>query len=104
MKERRESSSSIATLGVGLGLVLLAGASYALSFVALGAWALPIALCIAALKAGLVVFMFMELYRETASIQLAALAAVLMLLLLVTLTAADVATRGTPVVTAPVYR
>lgn len=102
MKDASErQSSAAALLGTGLGLVLLAAASFGLSFVNIGVWALPAALVIAAFKAALVVLVFMELRHERASVKLASLAAVMMLLLLVTLTAADVATRGGPLVAGP---
>lgn len=87
---------TVSVAGTGLALLLLAAGSYGLSFVRLGAWALPLALLIAAAKASLVVLVFMELRREAASVKLASLAAILLFLLLVTLTAADVATRVTP--------
>ncbi|HET9933439.1 MAG TPA: cytochrome C oxidase subunit IV family protein [Polyangiaceae bacterium] len=93
-KHHSERRSAIAPLAAGALLLILAVASYGLSFVSLGFWALPIALSIAALKACIVVSIFMELRRETASIQLTALMAALLLLILVALTAADVATRG----------
>jgi cytochrome c oxidase subunit 4 len=77
-------------------LLLLAGTSFWLSFLRLGAAALPVALGIAALKAAIVVVLFMELAKERASLQLAALSAIVMLLLLVGLTVADVLTREVP--------
>ena len=77
----------------GVLLLLLAGVSYQLSFVALGALALPLALAIAACKALTVLFAFMEFGRLSDSAKLAAGAAVLMFLLLMGLMVADVATR-----------
>jgi cytochrome c oxidase subunit 4 len=96
MAAKTEAASSGKVLATGVGLLLLAGVSFALSFVHLGRLALPIALAIAALKAGLVIAIFMELSEERSSIRLAALAAILTLSLLVSLTAADVLTRERP--------
>jgi caa(3)-type oxidase subunit IV len=83
-------------LATGAGLLLLAALSYGASFLHWGTLGLTVALGFAALKAGLVVRVFMELLRERASTQLATLAAVLMVLLLVLFTAADVGTREEP--------
>jgi cytochrome c oxidase subunit 4 len=93
--------SNLAIAATGALLLALAAASYGLSFVHSGAWGLPLALGIAALKAGIVISVFMELRREAASVQLAAATALLMMLLLVALTAADVATRTGPTVLPP---
>jgi cytochrome c oxidase subunit 4 len=89
-------TSATAILSTAALLLLLAGGSFWLSFLHLGQAALPVALGIAALKAALVVLVFMELAKERASLQLAALSAIVMLLLLVGLTVADVLTRETP--------
>jgi len=89
-------------LRAGALLVILALASFASSFLPLHAWALPVALAVAALKAGIVLFAFMSFGREAASVQLAALAALLMLLLLTGLMLADPLTREpAPVVGLP---
>ncbi len=93
--------SATVLVGTGAALALLAAASFGLSFLRLGAWSLPAALAIAASKVALVVLVFMELWHERASTKLASLAALIMVLLLVTLTAADVATRSEPLVTPP---
>ena len=76
--------------------MVLAAASYGFSFVHSSSWGLPLALAIAALKAFVVISVFMELRRETASVKLVAVSALLLMALLVTLTTADVATRSEP--------
>lgn len=84
------------TLVTGAAVVLLWGVSFALSYVDLGAAALPVALAIAAAKAALVGLVFMELVVEPLSIRLAICSALFMVALLVGLMAADVATRAEP--------
>jgi len=92
--ERALQQSSISrVLRAGAGLLALAAASYALSFVRLGAFALAVALAIAALKALVVLWVFMQFGRVPASAKLAALAAFFMLALMLSLMAADVASR-----------
>lgn len=80
----------------GAALLVLAGASYGSSFLALGRLGLPVALGIAIGKALIVLFVFMEFGRLSSSAKLAAAAALLMLLLLLGLMVADVATRALP--------
>ena len=75
-------------------LIALWGASFGLSYVDLGRASLAVALVIAALKAVLVVLVFMELLREKTSVKLAAASALLTITIFVTLVAADVATRA----------
>ena len=77
----------------GALLVALAGLSYGLSFMPLGRLGLPVALSIAVCKALTVLFVFMEFGRLSASAKLAVAAALLMVLLLIGLMVADVATR-----------
>lgn len=84
-------------------LIALALSSFGLSFIRLGEFALPLALLIAVAKGAIVVLVFMRLGHETPSVQLAALAAVLMLLLLAGLMSADAFTREpSPVLSAPI--
>lgn len=85
-----------AVLATGGALLTLWVASFALSYVSLGAWALPVALAIAAAKALFVVLVFMELLRESLSIKMTILAAVALLLTLIALMVADIATRSPP--------
>jgi cytochrome c oxidase subunit 4 len=75
-------------------LVVLWAASFGLSYVDLGRASLAVALGIAALKAVLVVLVFMELLHEKTSVKLAAASALLTITIFVTLVAADVATRA----------
>jgi caa(3)-type oxidase subunit IV len=76
-----------------LALLLLAGASFALSYVSLGIWTLPAALAVAGLKVWLVVVVFMRLGGTAGTPRLVAATAVLLALTLAGLAAADVATR-----------
>jgi cytochrome c oxidase subunit 4 len=78
------------TGGALLGLWVL---SFALSYVHLGAAALPVALVIAVVKAALVIMFFMELLRESLSMKLTLLAAGGLLSILIGLMVADVVTR-----------
>lgn len=84
--------STIALTG-GL-LLLLWGVSFALSYADLGAAALPLALAIAALKAGLVGAVFMELAQARASIRWAMIAAGALAAVLLGLVVADVVGRS----------
>jgi cytochrome c oxidase subunit 4 len=88
---RQPSSASL--LLAGAGLLALACTSFGLSFLPLGALALPIALGIAAAKAAIVLVVFMDFAKQSASVKLAALAALLMVALLAGLMVADSATR-----------
>jgi cytochrome c oxidase subunit 4 len=80
----------------GAALIALWATSFGLSYVALGAAALPVAIAIAVLKAALVFGVFMELVVEPTSVKLALGAALSMIALLVGLMATDVGTRGAP--------
>lgn len=80
-------------VGVGAALLVLWAASFGLSYVPLGGAALPVALAIAAAKAGLVLLFFMELVREPATIRLAFATGVVLLAVLIGLAVADVGTR-----------
>ena len=70
--------------------------SFALSYVHLGAAALPVAIGIAAVKAALVVAFFMELVHASLSMKLTLLAAAGLLATLIGLLVADIATREPP--------
>ena len=82
------------------GLVLLAlfGLSLALSYFDLGRAALPVALTIAAVKAALVAWIFMELSKASASIRLAVVAATTLLAVLIGFVVTDLETRDAPAV------
>jgi cytochrome c oxidase subunit 4 len=94
-------SSGRFILGAGVVLLVLAATSYGASFLALGRWAIAVALGIAVVKAGIVVGVFMEAARRSASFLLALCAAVVLLATLIALVAADVAFRGPSPIGAP---
>jgi cytochrome c oxidase subunit 4 len=85
----------IGYIGVYIALVLLAGLSLGLSFAHLGAADLVLSLLIALAKALLVLWFFMHLYEQRAANRLVVLVSFLLLLVLVALTALDVASRHT---------
>ena len=80
----------------GAALFALWALSFALSYVHLGAAALPVAIAIAAVKAALVVAFFMELLHGSLSMKLTLLAAGALLALLIGLMVADIVTREPP--------
>lgn len=77
----------------GAALLALWALSWGLSYVALGAAAVPVALGIAVAKAVLVALVFMELVHERASVVVAFATALVLAMILVGLTSADVLTR-----------
>ncbi len=83
----------------GAALMALWLLSFALSYVHLGAAALPVAIGIAAVKAALVVAFFMELLHGSLSMKLALLAAGGLLATLIGLVVADLVTREPPPLT-----
>ena len=85
--------SSIQTAAALFALWL---ASFALSYVHLGAAAIPVAFGIAAIKAVLVVLFFMELAAERLPMKLPILSAIALLATLVGLLVADIVTRDAP--------
>lgn len=91
---RGSDGQSLARLALtGSVLLALAGASYGLSFIELGAYALPLSLAIASGKGLVVLLAFMEFGKLPNSAKLAAGAALVMVLLLLGMMVADVATR-----------
>jgi cytochrome c oxidase subunit 4 len=84
------------TFAAWITLLLLTAASFALSYVHLGALNIPIAILIAGIKGTLVVLIFMELAVEKFTVKLTLVVSVLFVLLLVTLMAGDVVTRAAP--------
>jgi cytochrome c oxidase subunit 4 len=78
---------------VWLALTLALAATVAGAFLEIGAWKLPLALLIAAVKAGLVAGVFMELARAGAGARIAALVGLMWLALMLSLTFADEGTR-----------
>lgn len=82
------------TLVVNTGALLaLTGLSWSLAYVSLGAWEMPVALGIAAVKVALVALFFMHLVREQGGVRFAAATAPIFIALLTGLLAADVLTR-----------
>jgi cytochrome c oxidase subunit 4 len=79
-----------------VALLLLAGLSLGLRFAHLAALGMPVALGIALLKALLILFFFMEILHERATVRLAFAAAVSLLALMLLLVVADVLTRSRP--------
>ncbi len=75
-------------------LLVLLVLTIASSFVWLHGWNTPLNLLIAAMKAGLVAWVFMQLRHETTTIRLIAVAALLWLAILLGLSLADLLTRG----------
>ena len=82
------------TIMTGAAVLGLWAASFALSFVPLGAAALPVALAIALAKAILVALFFMELAKEALQVKLTLLVAVFLVLLLGGLMITDILTRA----------
>jgi cytochrome c oxidase subunit 4 len=75
---------------VWAALAALLALTVALTFAPIGAWRLPASLAIAAAKAGLIVWVFMELRREGGLTRLAALVGLVFLALLIGLAGLDV--------------
>ena len=92
------SSSAFPKIVVRTGgaLIALWLLSFALSYVHLGAAALPVAIGIAAVKAALVAAFFMELLHGSLSMKLAMLSAAALLATLIGLLVADIVTREPP--------
>lgn len=88
-------------LGAWLALVVLAAGSFVLSDLPLGRWSTFAAFAIAALKAGLVVLLFMHVLRMRTAIRLAAAVGVVIFGLLVAFSTADVVTRDPPPLFSP---
>lgn len=86
--------SKKAVLGAAVALVALWAVSWGLSYVHLGSWSMLIALSIAAVKASLVVIVFMELLHLRPSVRIAAVSAIALFSLLMSLVVLDVVARG----------
>jgi cytochrome c oxidase subunit 4 len=91
-----KSISARTTLLTFLALLGLTAASYAISYVHLGALNVPVALFIAVVKATLVVSIFMELAVEKFTVKLSLVMGFVFVVLLIGLMVADVATRASP--------
>ena len=92
------------TLWIAVALLALWLASWAISYASLGAWSLVIAIGIAALKALLVVLVFMELAIEPASVRVTLLTGLTMVAVLMVFMMLDVETRETPPLEPPSTR
>jgi cytochrome c oxidase subunit 4 len=93
--ESREAGPGMLLL-VGLALLALTTLTYALSHVDLGRWSLPVALAIAATKAGLIAAIYMHLRERRGSAPLILATAVVFVLVLSGLAALESATRFEP--------
>jgi cytochrome c oxidase subunit IV len=91
-----KSVSLTATLVTGVALIVLWVTSWALSGLELGAWSFVIAIAIAALKAALVILLFMEIIVEKTSVHVALAAGAFMIALMITFMVLDVQTRRAP--------
>lgn len=79
-----------------LALMLLAGTSFVASYLPLGAWEMPAALLIAAVKGTLVALFFMHLIEQDTIHHIVILVAVAFLAILIVLMALDVTLRVPP--------
>ena len=84
-----------AYLGTWLGLLILTGLTFGLTFVDLGGWGMPVAIAIATSKALLVVLLFMHLLEQGTTVRIIAFIGVVFLSLLCALTVLDAALRST---------
>jgi caa(3)-type oxidase subunit IV len=90
---KAERDSGIPYVLAWLGLLILTMASYGIDRLALGPWGFAASLLIAALKATIVVMVFMHLTKEPFVIRFVAVLNVLYVLLICVGIAADVAAR-----------
>ena len=91
---RKGAGAALRRFGlVWLGLMVLLALSCFLAYVPLGSWNLPAGVGIALLKAGLVIAFFMGLEKATGLDRLAAVAGIVFLVVLFTLTFGDLFTR-----------
>jgi cytochrome c oxidase subunit 4 len=82
-------------------LLVLWATSWGVSYLDLGAWSLVVAFAIAAAKAALVVWFFMEIAVEKVSIHATLAAGLTMVAVLIFFMVADVKTRAVPPVMPP---
>lgn len=88
------SAALLRLLLVWVGLLLLLGATLGAAFLPLGAAKPWIGYAIAAAKAGLILWFFMDMRKEGGLMRLATGAALLWIVFLLTLSGADYLTRG----------
>jgi cytochrome c oxidase subunit 4 len=91
-----KSISQRTTFVTWLTLLALTLVSFGVSYVHLGTLNIPVALAIAAVKATLVIAIFMELAVEKFSVKVTLVVSFVFIALLIGLMAADVATRAAP--------
>ena len=93
----------VAYISTYLGLLVLTGVTFGLSYVALGAWGMPVALLIAGTKALLVALFFMHLMEAGTTSRIIAAVAISFVVLLASLTILDAEIRsGDDATTVPV--
>jgi cytochrome c oxidase subunit IV len=92
------------TLVAGAALLGLWLLSWALSYAHQGAWSLPVALAIAATKAMLVLLIFMELWTESASFNIALITAGVLIAVFMAFVVGDVVTRAKAPLPPPTVR
>ena len=76
-----------------LALLLLTGLTFLLSSIEMGVWSLAAALAIAVTKGSIVALFFMHLWDHRGAVRLVLVVAVLFVIILSTIVAADVTTR-----------
>ena len=91
-----ESANSRSYLAVFAALMVLAVASYGISFASLGAMRVPVAIAISLAKASLVAAFFMELIDQRSTNRFVLAAALILVSTLIAFMVADVLTRGMP--------
>jgi caa(3)-type oxidase subunit IV len=94
MNIRRGQSWEAYSLEIAIALLLaFAALSFGVSHVSLGAWGIPVALGIAAFKASIIGYEFMELSTASNTVRLAAIGCLGFVFLLLGFMSLDVATR-----------
>ena len=93
MTEKAHHTSALTYVITWVALVVLAVLTFLLSRANLGSFQVPVALIIAFIKGALVVVIFMHLLEHKPSNRIFFIVAVLFIVLLVSLTTADVSTR-----------
>jgi cytochrome c oxidase subunit IV len=76
-----------------IALLVLSALALGVGFLHLGAFTIPVALALAALKAGLVATYFMHLIEQPPSYRIAALSGLVLLVILIAFVSADVIAR-----------
>ncbi len=93
MAEKAHHTSALTYVLNWVALVVLAAVTFLLSRADLGSFQVPVAMFIALVKAALVVLIFMHMLEHRSSNRIFFIIAVLFIVLLVSLTTADVSTR-----------